>query len=266
MSVGASPVVPATTRPSLPWSSSQRASVDGAVEVERAVVVERRDHRREHPAEAGHQNEPSVRAVDAQRQDEVLVQLHPHVVVQPHITPVNIFFSPSTTRRHVCSRRGPVRRQAGDDVAHRPHDGPRLAVELDQPVDHGAVVGGVGVVVRRAVAQLPVAAELLELLVDREELLVQRSRRSSLTPEPATSAASASAWTSRPAGVSCHSARASRKSASSSLAGRRGVLDASARRDRRARPRVSAFAKPLIRSAWNVRKKGSDSTDIAAKA
>ena len=59
--LGPSPVVPATTSPSLPWATSQRASVGGAVEVERAVVGERRDHRGEHPAEAGgaHQPDPS---------------------------------------------------------------------------------------------------------------------------------------------------------------------------------------------------------------
>ena len=40
-SVGDSPVVPLTTSPSLPWSTSHRASDLGAVEIEAAVVVER---------------------------------------------------------------------------------------------------------------------------------------------------------------------------------------------------------------------------------
>ena len=34
---GPSPVVPATTSPSLPWAASQRARVTAAVEVERAA-------------------------------------------------------------------------------------------------------------------------------------------------------------------------------------------------------------------------------------
>ena len=51
--VGDSPVVPETTRPSLPCSTSHFAERDCRVDVELAVVVERRDHCGEDPAEHG---------------------------------------------------------------------------------------------------------------------------------------------------------------------------------------------------------------------
>ena len=56
---------------------------DGAVDVERAVVVERRDHRREHPPEAcvGQSALAFGAALDAERAEEVLVHLEPHRVV-----------------------------------------------------------------------------------------------------------------------------------------------------------------------------------------
>ena len=40
VSTGPSPVVPASTSPSLPWAASQRARRHRGVEVERALVVE----------------------------------------------------------------------------------------------------------------------------------------------------------------------------------------------------------------------------------
>ena len=49
--VGDSPVVPETTTPSWPWSTRWRGDPRGAVEVDRAVVVERGGHRGEDPAE-----------------------------------------------------------------------------------------------------------------------------------------------------------------------------------------------------------------------
>ena len=60
--------------------ASQR---DGAVDVERTVVVERRDHRREHPTEAraGHQSLAFGAALDAERAEEVFVHLEPDRVV-----------------------------------------------------------------------------------------------------------------------------------------------------------------------------------------
>ena len=52
VSVGASPVVPASDEPLAPVIDEPSSERDGAVEVERAVVVERRDHGREDPTEA----------------------------------------------------------------------------------------------------------------------------------------------------------------------------------------------------------------------
>ena len=61
---------------------------------------------------------------------------------------------------------GTVRRHAGDLGADGGDDRLGLGVDLQQPADHGLVVDGVGVVVGVAVAQLPVAAQLLEGLVE----------------------------------------------------------------------------------------------------
>ncbi len=48
---GPSPVVPATTSPSLPWSGEPARQGDGPVDVEIPIVVERRDHGGDHRAE-----------------------------------------------------------------------------------------------------------------------------------------------------------------------------------------------------------------------
>ena len=53
-SVGDSPVVPATTRPCEPFSTRWRRQGAGRLEVERAVLLERRHHRRDHAREARH--------------------------------------------------------------------------------------------------------------------------------------------------------------------------------------------------------------------
>ena len=82
---GASPVVPVTTRPSLPCSTSQRASVAARSRSSAPVVVERRDHRGESPR----RSEPSwsLTSCSAERSmpkrgKQVLVQLEPDRVVR----------------------------------------------------------------------------------------------------------------------------------------------------------------------------------------
>ena len=66
LNTGPSPVVPTTTRPSLPCSLSQRASERPCVEVEGTVVGEGRDHCRQHFAESRH-GKPYLAAHDATR-------------------------------------------------------------------------------------------------------------------------------------------------------------------------------------------------------
>ena len=60
VSVGASPVVPATTSPSLPLASSQRASVAGRVEVERPSASNGVTMAEATWPKRGHQNDPSL--------------------------------------------------------------------------------------------------------------------------------------------------------------------------------------------------------------
>ena len=58
LSVGASPVVPQIDEALVALGLQPARQLDGPVDVEREVVVERADHRREHTSEAGHGREP----------------------------------------------------------------------------------------------------------------------------------------------------------------------------------------------------------------
>ena len=170
VSIGASPVVPATTRPSLPARPASGPG-GGAVEVERAVVVERRDHRGEHRAEAARdrlmlslpRSMPSVARRSSCSSN--------HTVWYESISGlVNQSCSPASTLVEGRRQPGPVAAEAVEGTASSSQTGCTASSISPQPLDDPLVVGGVAVVVGDLLAvdraQLPVGAHPEQLLVD----------------------------------------------------------------------------------------------------
>src|SRR5262245_27652227 len=118
-----------------------------------------------------------VRAVCADREQQVLVQLHPHGVVGVEARRAQ----PLGVARVDASERGlqsgPVGREALDAATETRRDGTDTFVDRVQPIEHRPVVARVTVVVRNATGpELPVGADADELAVQREEPLVGAPR------------------------------------------------------------------------------------------
>src|SRR5256885_254919 len=155
---GDSPVVPATTRPSLPWSTNHRARVAApsksrSPSSSNGVAIAGRTGPKVADvfiwSLAGARSCVRCRPLETERGDEVLVHLHPNVVV----TVVERLGHAVVIARLDGDQAGvearPIRCQTGQQRAHLGTERLDAVVHRPQLGDHRPVVGGVGVVVGR---------------------------------------------------------------------------------------------------------------------
>ena len=115
---------------------------------------------------------------------------------EPHITPVNMRCR-RTPAPAAAGEPGCVAVEPPGDLAERMADRLGLVVERAEALDAAVVVGGIGMVVGLAVAQLPVGTQRFEDLVHLQESVVLL-RQASRKPGRLTSSSSAKRYASRP--------------------------------------------------------------------